>query len=282
MTISDTAKATMLQFSTKNMVDLPYVRISRQLCEAYASHYGFEYVFEVEENASWHDCIIGKMDVISRILSAMSPGEYLVYVDTDAFIALPELDLRTLIDAQHEFFIAQDICKNAAIQPFYIATQALAQANKISNPPISLFSVLQMKFANYNEWKLSSNLFISMQNPWGLNTGFMILKNSADVVGFFQECIKYSQCDWRFHENEHRGDQDIISYFLQSDKYFGKLKILPPRTQGHLAFPIESEFGYQEGTTFLLHMYGQPTEARNNAAKMIADSSAWHVWDKRS
>ena len=46
MTMSNTAKVTMLQFSTTNIVDLPYVRISRQLCEAYASRHGFEYVFD--------------------------------------------------------------------------------------------------------------------------------------------------------------------------------------------------------------------------------------------
>ena len=268
-------KVTILQYATKDYADLPYIRISRKLCEMYAARYSLDYVFKLTECASWFESVLNKLNVISETLADIPEDSYLAYIDTDAFIARPEFDLRKFLDDEHEIFIACDIGKNSAVEPFFLAMEAIKQLG--GRAP--LFQVLQTKFPNYNDRRLIGNLFISMMNPWGLNSGFMILKKTSAIIQFINSCIAYGRIDYRFKGTEPSratGEQDIISYFLQSPDYIGKLKILPPRTQGHLVFNSDSEFGYKAGETFLLHMYGHQTkEVRNNAAQMIFDSDGW-------
>lgn len=257
---------TLLQFCTKNLTNVEYIKISKQLCKQYSKLHNYQYKFQtINNNQNNIEGMIKKLYIIYKHLKNITDNEYLVYLDSDIFINLPYFDLNKYIENPYQIYLSID-------SGWYGNLAFLSQCtnyfkNFQLNNNISIYNYLTNNKGFTRN--IYDDLLYCVQNPYGLNTGFIIIQKTPLMLQFFKTCIDYSKIDWYVHEtNQNVGDQNIISYFLLSKKYFNKFKLLPLSTQGNPAHNNNSPFGYSEDK-FLTHVYGKPTEYRNDVANFI-------------
>ena len=133
----------------------------------------------------------------------------------------------------------------------------------------SLYSFLTNKNNSFIKDTLYCDLKYITQNPYGLNAGFIIIQKTKLMLQLIKDCINYIKNDWFVQQElDACSDQNVISYFLLSKKYFDVFNLLPTKTQTNNIYSTHPLYGYF-ADTFLVHMYGENTEKRNKIANII-------------
>lgn len=259
-------KFKILQFHTKDLVNIEYIKISKQLSEQYCKLHNYQYKCQIINKTKNNiEGMIKKLNVLYDNLKNIKDNEYLVYLDSDVFINLPKFDLNEYVEDQYQIYLSVD---SAWVGNIIFLSQCNNYFNNFKiNNKISIYNYLTNNKGFTRN--IYDDLLYCVQNPYGLNTGFIIIQKTPLMLQFFKTCIDYSKIDWYVHEiDQNVGDQNIISYFLLSKKYFDKFKLLPLTTQGNPAHDKNSLFGYSDDK-FLIHAYGTSTEYRNDIANFI-------------
>ena len=205
------------------------------------------------------------------ILKDLKKYDYICWIDVDACFNNPYRKIEDLIDEKHELFLSKD---SGLIAPTIftinsaIIIQKFLNENKLNYIPD--FQFFSKKIKELTKFDILAKMQSTVFNPLGLNTGFMIFRNSNESEIFLEDCKKY-------HPLFSAGfyDQDCISFLLQKKKYKDICKILDNKLQGNYALKSQPEFAYNEDENFILHNYGQPNKVRIASMKYVKQNKWW-------
>lgn len=259
----------MFQFSTEDVFNnTEYVKNSKLICEKYCELHNFDYGFKVIDNIKDKKEILltVKLNMIYNELKSLNKNEYLVFLDTDTFINLPDFNLTSFIEDKYPMYFSIDVMN--ITNKNILSTISNIYKNKY-NENISLYTFLKNeKGIDYNN--LFHELYFLIQNPYGLNSGFMIIQKTDKSLELFEDAISVSKLKHMKHTFS-SGDQNILSNLLLNDYYFDTFKILPKFTQGNPLIDQKTGLGFYPDKTFLLHLYGNHQELREQWSKLILD-----------
>ena len=88
------------------------------------------------------------------------------------------------------------------------------------------------------------------------------------MLELFEDAISVSKLNHMKHSFS-SGDQNILSNLLLNDYYFDLFKILPKFTQGNPLINPKIGLSFYPNKTFLLHIYGNHQELRDELANII-------------
>lgn len=255
----------LFQFSTKDVFEnTQYVKISKLLCEKYCELHNFDYEFKVIDNINdREEILLKKILIIYDKLKSLNKNDYLVFLDTDVFINLPDFNLTSYIEEPYQIYFAVDSIYSSNKTLLSVISDIFK--NKYTEN-ISLYTFLK------NEtgigWNLFNELSLVIQNPYGLNSGFIIIQKTDKMLELFEDAISVSKLNHMKHTFS-SGDQNILSNLLLNDYYFDSFKILPKFTQGNPLINPKIGLSFYSNETFLLHLYGQPDNIRDESANII-------------
>ena len=270
----------VVQFSNLNdEVSKLSEEINSKYCELNNYDYEFEH-FEYDSK-NYNDIIefANKKENLAAlmahkyeiVLKNLNQYDYVVFVDGDACFNNPNRKIEEFIDDHCDFFLSRDSgIVGPTIFSLKIANiiQQVLTSNKLSYiPNFKDFSEIIEKQTGFD---FLSKMGTIVANPLGLNTGFMIFKNSKIIEEFLKDCRKYHPL---FHNMIY--DQDCISFLLQMKKYKNMYKILDTYLQGNTELKSQPEYCYNEDKNFICHNYGQPFETKVIAMTNVKNNKWW-------
>ena len=89
--------------------DVEFPKISREINEKYAELHGYDYkweTFSVPKDADFSEVTVFKF---KYILKYFDMYDIITFIDADAAINLPHVNIESLIDNEHYIYLAQDI-----------------------------------------------------------------------------------------------------------------------------------------------------------------------------
>ena len=263
------SKFHLIQYSTNNLLDEEYLKISKQLCKKYSELHDYDYKFiTIDSTENIKMAWSKKLDIIYKELKSLPENEYLVYIDTDIFINLYNKKLEEYIEEdKYQIYIGVDSTNTGNKLVLHLISKIF---DKQYNESMSLYSYLTNTKCTFEHCSTYDELFQLIVNPYGFNSGFIIIKNTKLMLELIQDSNNFCKIDWHGKTDKLGNcDQHALSYFLLSEKYFNIFKVLPYYTHSNIVFRPGTKFEYDPNKTFLLHLYGQSKELRNKFANVI-------------
>lgn len=257
----------VIQYGTTEILNFEFVQISNLLTKTYCEIHNFKYSFKnaddipnTDKISDFNNILIKKLYIIYDILQQIKENDYLIYIDDDIFINLPNFDLTTFFEDKYQIYFSVD-------WQHEINKQVLSNISNLFNTKynnnLSIYNFLK------SQKILSLDLYHCLKylvyNPYGINAGFIMLRKTDITIQYIKEAIDILKTNIV----DCIGDQGVLSFLLLDKKYFDIFKILPKFTQNHPFIPEETGLKYNCDKTFLLHVYGQSENVRNYYANII-------------
>lgn len=198
--------------------------------------------------------------------------DYIVFLDSDAVFVNPKIKIEDLLNNQSDIYLSQDCTILANTFFLYSATMQIQQyCNTYYCQYIKDFK----NFANNTVDDANRSVLRRIggvwTNPAGINSGFIIMKNSNISKEFLNDCKKY----YKLFENAME-DQGCIAFLLNTKKYKNNWTLLPDYIQGD-SFLDHPDFKYDENKNFINHICGGGTKILEGF-KLVKNNKWWREY----
>lgn len=236
---------------------LHLAKLSEEINKKYAEIHNYKYemsylplsvVSDYYGTAEWKDVIAYKIKFIYDKLC--QNNEDLAYLDADAAVNNPNMQIEMFMDKRHELFLSRGNEKWYQISIlkslFYKLTQLL------------LNNQMYLKYYD-NIVRDDKDLFcfgqmLSYEN-FMFNEGFMIIRNTPITKKFFAECLKNQFVLRNISRTNATPDGRSISFTAQYDEYQDLVAFMVQNAQG--GFLNAYGTNYNQAITFILHNFGK-------------------------
>lgn len=244
-------------FVNKNEKYLELCNLSKEINERYAKlhnyDYQLEYITEDEikkyyNKSDWNEICGYKVKFIQRKLEEQN-ADYLVFIDADAAVSMPQIKIEQLIDQEHQMFLSRG--NEIWLQNWLFTNLHKKLDFLIKN------NVLMKYYYDQSIMKANDMFNVGERLSYGnlmFNQGLFVIKNTPTTRSFFNQCFINQQVLIKIPYSKMPLDGRSISFTLMQEQYNNIYKFLNQQSQG--GFYNSYSTKYNQDHTFLMHNFG--------------------------
>ena len=257
--------------------------LAKEINEKYCSINGYDYSFESKdidlndykeyldfyENEHQAKIAFLMYQKYVYIEKYLNDYDYICYLDSDAVFVNPNIRIESLLNKRHDIFITQDcgmLASTFFVYSCFNQIYTYCQNNKLQY--IKNFKEFSKNVKDEEGRSILQRLNTVSTNPNGLNSGFLLIKNSYKTKEFLSDYKKYhpifGNAMW---------DQGCVSFLINS-KYKKYTKILAHKLQGD-SLLNHPDFKYDENVNFINHICGGKNDKIKEGFLLIKSNKWW-------